>query len=68
MTRYTSFAGSIARIKPFYGGYAIVEAARVPEPVRAIFRKVHSGGSTEVSWDSKTREATLVPYWERRHI
>lgn len=39
MTRYTSFAGTIARIQPFPGGYAIVTAARVPAPVRATFKQ-----------------------------
>lgn len=68
MTRYTSFAGTIARIKPFPGGYAIVTAARVPAPVRATFKQVHFGGTTEVDWDPKAREAKLVPYWERRHV
>jgi hypothetical protein len=67
MTRYTSFADTIARIKPFAGGYAVVTAARIPEPVRAVFREVHRGGVTEVDFDPKTRQATLVPYWERRH-
>ncbi len=66
MTRYMSFAGSIGRIKPLgFGGYSIETAARVPEPVAAIFRTVHKGGVTEVDWDNKTREAKLVPLWER---
>lgn len=68
MIRYTSFAGSIARIKPFPGGYAIESAARVPAPVSAVFKKVHFGGTTEVDWDPKAREAKVVPLWERRHI
>ena len=66
MTRYTSFAGSIGRIKPLgIGGNSIEIAARVPEPVAAIFRTVTKSGVTEVEWDNKTREAKLVPYWER---
>lgn len=66
MTRYTSFAGSISRITPLgIGGYHIEQAARVPAPVQAVFRQVHKSGITEVDWDSKTREAKLVPYWER---
>lgn len=69
MTRYTSFAGTIARIKPWgFGQYAIVTAARVPEPVRTLFKQVHFGGTTEIDWDTKKREAKLVPYWERRHV
>ncbi len=69
MIRYTSFASTIKRIKPFgYGQYAIVTAARVPAPVKAVFKQVHFGGITEVDWDPKTREAKLVPYWERRHM
>ena len=35
---------------------------------RATFRAAHFGGTTEVDWDPKTREAKLVPYWERRHV
>lgn len=66
MTRYTSFAGSIGRIKPLgFGGYSIEQAARVPEPVAVIFRTVHKSGITEVEWDNKTREAKLVPPWEK---
>ncbi len=70
-TRYTSFADSIARIVPIpgsWGGYAIVQPKRVPEPVRAVFREVHKCGVTEVDFDNKTREVKVVPYWERRHI
>lgn len=67
MIRYTSFAGTIARMSPLPGGYAIVIAARVPAPVRAVFREVHFGGTTEVDWEPKSRKATLVPYWERKH-
>ena len=47
---------------------AIVQAARVPAPVRAVFRSVHHGGTTEVDWEPKARQAKLVPYWERRHV
>jgi hypothetical protein len=66
MARYTSFAGSIGRIRPLgIGGYCIEQAARVPEPVAVIFRTVHKDSVTEVDWDHKTREAKLVPYWER---
>jgi len=66
MARYTSFAGSIGRIKPLgFGGYAIETAARVPEPVAVIFRDVHKCGITEVEWNAKTREAKIVPLWER---
>jgi len=68
MTRYTSLAHHIGRITPLgYGGYAIEQAARVPQPVRAVFRKVGHLGVTEVDWDPKTREAKLVPLWDRRH-
>lgn len=66
MTRYTSFAGSIGRIKLLgFGGYSIETAARVPAPVAVIFKTVHKSGVTEVDWDPKTREAKLVPMWER---
>ncbi len=69
MIRYTSFAGTIARIEPLgYGGYAIVTATRVPAPVRATLKRAHFGGITEVDWDPKTREAKIAPYWERRHM
>jgi hypothetical protein len=73
MIRYTSFAGSIARITPLTNmghptGYSIVEAARVPAPVRAVFTEVHKCGNTEVDWDPKARAAKLVPYWERYRI
>ncbi len=68
MIRYTSFAGTLARIEPFPGGYAVVRAARIPAPVRAVFREVHHGGTTEIDWDPKARKAKVVPYWERRHI
>jgi len=68
MTRYTSFAGTIARIEPLPFGYAIVTAARVPAPVRAVFKRVDFGGVAEVDWDPKAREAKIVPYWERRHV
>ncbi len=68
MIRYTTFAGIIARIKPFPGGYAVETAARIPAPVRVLFRQVNHGGTTEIDWDPRTREAKVVPYWERRHI
>ncbi len=68
MIRYTTFAGTIARIKPFPGGYSVVIAARIPAPVRALFSEVSHGGTTEIDWDPKARQAKVVPYWERRHI
>lgn len=67
MTRYTSFAGSIARIIPHETGYSIIEPKDVPEPVRALF-EAPVCGVREVDWDNKTRTATLVPYWERIRI
>jgi len=30
-----------------------------------IFKTAHRSGVTEVEWDNKTREAKLVPPWER---
>jgi len=68
MTRYTSFAGSIRRLVPHGYYYAIVMPKRVPAPVRALFTEVYRCGVMEVDFDSKTREAKVVPYWERRHI
>ena len=64
MIRYTSFAGSIARIVPNEFGYSIIEAKRVPEPVRVLFGAPVCG-VREVDWDDKTRTAKVVPYWER---
>jgi len=67
MIRYTSFAGSIGRITSLPWAYSIQVAKRVPKPVRELFSGPICGG-LEVDWDPKTRTATRVPIWERRHL
>jgi len=68
VTRYTSFGGAIGRIEKrgLDWAYVVTVPKRVPAPVRKLL--TDACGTVEIDWDTKTRTATIVPYWERRHI
>jgi hypothetical protein len=67
IVKFVSMGDDVARsVSLGYGARSIQTAKRVPKPVRVLLdghRRL--GGPVEVMWNTETRQAELVPFYER---